>query len=207
MHQRAKIGTFLLGCLSLACAGCCCVPTTCDSNLGACGSNCGPLIGAGGLFGGAVGTMASCRGGCGEVYYDEWINERPVPDNCGFDCGGCGQCTRCQPVRNVLRQLWGRPYRVDCCAESCGSDCNGGCGSSGASSSGYGAISDGSGGGCDCGGSHSSFEHDTIHSVPQRIPSRRPPAPPEMKPEAVPTPAPEVTPSSALRLNPAMRRR
>lgn len=92
------------------------------------GCNCGKC---GPKVPGLVANLASCRGACGEVYVDEWINEPPTPDNCGYDCGGCGQCDCCRPLLTVLKKLWGRPYHTSCdtsflTGPSCGCDSCGG---------------------------------------------------------------------------------
>ncbi len=209
----------LFGLVSLTSAGCCCVqgvapcgdcglgpatygpatygPATCDSGScdsgscesGFCGS--GPLLG-----------FLGCRGACGEVYVDEWVSEPPCVDNCGYDCGGCGNCRECQPIRNVLRLLWGTPYRTCCNPGICGPACDGGCAS--CDSGGH------AGGSCNCGGQHMSAPQQMLPPgnsiVPQPIPNA---APMEVVPEqiSVPTRAPQVSTSSARRLNPAQRRR
>ncbi|MCA9133547.1 MAG: hypothetical protein KDA45_10350 [Planctomycetales bacterium] len=201
----------LLGLLSVASAGCCCVPG--GPGMGAAGG-CGPC-GAGPLA-----SLASCRGACGEVYVDEWVSEPPVPDNCGYDCGGCGRCGNCRPVRNLLCLLWGRPYRSNCCTDLCGPSCDGG--HQGYVGEGYvdeGYYDDGyvaahSGTGCNCGKSHSAPAYGVpSHMTPlpgetlQRMPGSQQGAPLEVSPEAVPTPAPNIAPTAARRLNPATQRR
>ncbi len=60
-----------------------------------------------------------CCSGCGEVYYDEQINEPPTCD----PCSGSGEftgtsCGPCRPLFQRLRELWCTP-----CGTGCGSGC------------------------------------------------------------------------------------
>ena len=202
-------------------SGCCCVQgvSPCgDCGMGPCGS-CGP---------GPLATLASCRGACGEVYVDEWISEPPVVDDCGYDCGGCGVCNRCRPVRSVLKLLWGRPYYSACssglCGPSCGDPGCDACGGEMMYSDTHGGAMVPSDSSCNCGQHHAEYS-PPMHSspAPQAIPQPVPgiaspgivtpspsPAPPaetiEVSPEVVPTPVPESTPSSASRLSPVRQR-
>lgn len=173
--------------------GCCCI-----QGVDGCGSvaygprDCAPC-GAGPLA-----RLASCRGACGDVYIDEWVSEPPVMDNCGFDCGGCGMCQRCQPVRNLLRLLWGTAYRASCCLDACG-----GCASCSATTAGgYSKVAAG-GTGCNCGQIHPAGPYMTPQPIPMS-PAESPRA--LSPPSAVPTPAPEIE-STTGRLNPAVQRR
>ncbi len=103
--------TCILTCLaSLVMSGCCCTQgmTTC-SGVTSCSTCPTGNCGAGPLMG-----LASCRGGCGEVYVDEWISEPPCIDDCGYCDTGCGQCRSGRPVRSLLRLLWGAPYTASC---------------------------------------------------------------------------------------------
>lgn len=189
--------TWILTCLAtLVGSGCCCTQgmnscsgmvgcSTCPTN--SCGT--GPLLG-----------LASCRGGCGETYVDEWVNEPPCIDDCGYCSSGCDNCRSDRPVRSMLRLLWGIPYDGGCgCAtSSCDSGCDGGCSSCGGGTSLAHSGYSGTTTGCNCGGSHSSEVH--MSPVPSAAPMQN--AAPV---EAVPTPAP-VAPSSAKRLNPAQQR-
>ena len=204
--------SWILTCLmTLVGAGCCCTQgmNTCGGSYyasctscptGACGSGgCGP----GGLLG-----LASCRGGCGETYVDEWVSEPPCIDDCGYCDSGCDNCRR--PVRSMLRLLWGVPYDGGCgcgtgCDSGCSSVCDGGCESCG------GGVALAASGqphteGCNCGGSH------TVHATPMPAKiapeSAAPSAPSGASPapaNASPTPAP-VAPSSAKRLSPAQQK-
>lgn len=156
----------------------------------------------------------SCGGGgCGEMYIDEWVNERPVVDNCG-----CGECSTCghQPVRSLLRLLWGDRYQGGC--ETC-SSCDGGI------DLGSPVINDGyepnawqANRGCNCGSHHGttvhgpSSSHGTTSSEEiietQPIESTGPTpskTPGGSTTKATPTPAPPI-PKSAMRLNPASRK-
>lgn len=197
------------------CAGSCdtggCSSGTCDGALA------GP-----GLVAGLAG-LNNCRGACGDIYVDEWISEPPVPDDCGYPCGGCGRCGSCTPLRSILRQLWGRPYNTTCSTGLCGPSCDGGCDGGMMEGNFAGDVVHGhyehSGGqahgaGCNC-GSHS-VASPVNRSVPgsvapmQSAPMQPTPmqiAPPAGPTSAVPTPAPQMAPSSARRLNPAVQRR
>ncbi len=213
--------SYLVGTLCLALTstvGCCTTmgPTGCSSGMGTCGPSCDGMIScdSGPTYGlGALASFASCRGACGEVYVDEWINEPPVADNCGYECGGCGHCSSCQPIRNALKMLWGRPYQTACSSGLCGPSCGGcdSCDSSGFEPSGisgdhYMAPMAGSGSNCNCGKSHDPVP-GSIMPTPSAIPDVMPlePVPSEASP-LVPTPAPAVENASAMRLNPARRR-
>ena len=217
--QLSKIVS--LAVLSIAGAGCCCVPGL--------PGGCGPgMCGTGNCGSGPLMGLASCRGACGEVYVDEWISEPPVVDHCGPNCGGCQSCY--QPVRNLLRMLWGTPYVTSCNTRLCGPSCESGCDSwSGEGemlARGY--ASSGHPAGCDCGGSMSEPVHvhaergmarplpgSSMHGTPVPAPDPAMPAgpisaPPEpqVSPEAVPPTSSAVSPSSATRrLNPALSRR
>lgn len=201
---------YLMVCFTaLASASGCCTP---------CGGPVGTMAGARGgapmvIGGGGLLGLAGCRAGCGEVYVDEWLSEPPYPDNCGFSCGGCGSCRQCQPVRNALRVLWGRPYTSNCCSSVCDGGCDGGCDScDGGGGELYhdGSISTGHASGntgCNCGQDHHSSSHN-MHMTP--APSMLGPGPSTMEvvptPQQVPTPAPTMAPTSAKRLNPAQQR-
>ncbi|QDV26619.1 hypothetical protein [Aureliella helgolandensis] len=202
----AAFPMLLLGLLPLLGTGCCiqgggAMYSSCDT--GACG------MGGNGL--GAIARGAGCQGGCGDTYVGEWLSEPPVVDNCGYACGGCGQCNSCQPVRNLLRALWGTPYMGGCGDSACDGGCDscGGGGFAGDFVSGGGEyVSSHSGGGCNCGGNHSSGEHYQV--VPHSVsPSAPLPADSILQPSSpkAPKPAPEIAPSSAMRLNPAQTRR
>ena len=66
----------------------------------------------------------NCSSGCGEIYWDEHINEPPVCDPCG--CNGefeCGSCRSCPTALGRLRNLWNyQRYMPSSCGEcsSCG---------------------------------------------------------------------------------------
>ena len=107
------------------------------------GGCCGPMacgpVGCGGpviLGGNACGD--SCNG-CGERYFDEWINHPPSCcdpcDSCGNHDGQSGHTFR--PILSGFPSIWG--YRCDppptgcdrvACEPACGIEsCDGGCGS------------------------------------------------------------------------------
>jgi hypothetical protein len=209
----APASWILLVLIAVAGTGCCCVQgvpgacsTGCDGNpisMG-CGSGCGV---------GAIAGLASCRGACGEVYVDEWVSEPPVADNCGYPCGGCGNCGQCQPIRSVLRLLWGRPYMTGCSTGLCGPSCDGSCDSGGFTHAGYPTQHSGgmhfsgspASSHCNCGQNHSMMPGNSSEPIRNFTPESHS-TPLEVTPEVVPTPAPDIMPSSAKRLNPALRR-
>lgn len=212
----------------------------CGGPVGACGGmgcdSCSSCDASGGLGPGPISRLLShhstgcgCNscggGGCGEMYVDEWVNERPVVDNCG-----CGECSTCghQPVRSLLRLLWGDRYQGGC--ETC-SSCDGGI------DLGSPVINDGyernawqANRGCNCGSHHAATVHgsnvdgSTIHdegvdhgtTSSEEIIEMQPASPgptkaaPQKAPagnttKMAPTPAPPI-PKSAMRLNPASRK-
>ncbi|MCU0711417.1 MAG: hypothetical protein MUC43_05125 [Pirellula sp.] len=78
----------------------------------------------------------NCNTGCGEVYWDEQINEPRVCDPCCFNGGyvGGSDCGRCPGGLARLRELWGFRYvPSDCnaCASTHSGHCES-CSSSGA---------------------------------------------------------------------------
>ena len=70
----------------------------------------------------------NCSSGCGEVYWDEQINEPRVCDPCCFDGGyiGGGDCGRCPGGLARLRELWGFRYFPSDCT-TCASTQSGHC--------------------------------------------------------------------------------
>lgn len=227
---------FRVGCLLLIgsvyslLTGCCCVPpngcgsvagpmamsggSSCDSRgcdtyhgSGLLDSGCSDGCGFGSNLAGLAG-LTSCRGACDEVYVDEWINERPTPDNCGYSCE-CGNCDQCcpRPVLTVLKRLWGRRYVASCDS----SFLCGGCDSCSTSAPSCGC------GECQSGGvvmdSNVYMEPQSNLAPSYTAPAEIMPSSPTVVPEAVPsatgpepTVAPTVSPSSR-RINPAARRR
>jgi hypothetical protein len=193
--------SWILTCLmTLVGAGCCCTQgmNTCGGSYyssctscptGGCGA--GPLLG-----------LASCRGGCGETYVDEWVNEPPCIDNCGYCNSGCDSCRR--PVRSLLQLLWGTPYDAGCgCDTGCDSGCDGGCGG-GSALAVSGSMPTQS---CNCGRSHAvhSSATPTQASPGHAARGHAAPAAAPAPVNAAPTPAP-VAPSSAKRLSPAQQK-
>lgn len=204
---RLRLTGLLLIALPLIASGCCSVPS-CGS--GACGMNtcstgsCSTGTCGSGGGGGGLASMLACQGACGDVYVDEWISEPPAPDNCGYACGGCGSCEQCQPIRNVLKLLWGTPYNACCPNDMVGGSC-GGCDSCDGPShlAGYETGGYSSGSSCNCG---SPEHHHGGTTMMREIPSDGGARMLQQAPEAVvPTPAPEVDPM-ASHLNPARRR-
>lgn len=79
-----------------------------------------------------------CNSGCGEVYWDEQINEPRVCDPCCFNGGFVGgeSCGRCPGGLARLRELWGFRYVPSDCG-ACASATTGHCESCSASSVSY----------------------------------------------------------------------
>lgn len=106
-----------LGCCSVRMVGDRCGASACG-DIGC--SDCGGVS--------AVGTLrtriadrirsTNCGSGCGEIYWDEQINEPPVCDPCGcngeFDCNASGSCPS---ALMRLRSLWGYRYSPSTCQE------------------------------------------------------------------------------------------
>lgn len=104
--------------------GCCSVggPVGCGVS-NSCGNACPGL-----LHGELAGRIrdaitGGCCSGCGEVYYDEQINEPPTCD----PCSGCGEftgasCGECRPLFERLRDLWCAPCGTSCACDAAGSD-------------------------------------------------------------------------------------
>jgi hypothetical protein len=93
---------------------------------------------------------AACSGGCGEVYWGEWVSD---PPDCCDPCNDCGHFTggQCCHPRPLQRLWWGlHGYKLN---DPCG--CGGaGCGTCGGGWGGY------SGGCATCGGGgHDGFDY------------------------------------------------
>lgn len=211
LKMKSVYCMWLLGVAMLAMhVGCCSVgPMGCGC--GTCGvGESGPL-----LHGGIRNKIANhisrtnCSSGCGEIYWDEQINEPPVCDPCGCGgeyVGGCGnECGSCRPLLSKLKELWGyRYYALDCGCTSCGEP-----------------VDVHSGNCTSCGHhaepmSHDTGTHETIQAKPhhgptpaqnpQRAPAEAPRTAP--KPESVLQPEPDANahhlPSSNRRKNPSI---
>ena len=109
-----------VGCCSIRLVGDGCKMDACGGGqdcegIGSCGSLCSRLADRI--------RSTNCGSGCGEIYWDEHINEPPVCDPCGcngeFECGSVG---RCPTALGRLKNLWGFRYvpsnRGEC--SSCG---------------------------------------------------------------------------------------
>lgn len=202
------------GCPSSECSSC----STCESDCGGCGGcgresyfGPGPFAKLLGHHGRASGF--GCGGGCGGLYVDEWINERPQVDNCG-----CNECSTCghQPVRSLLKLLWGDRFCGGCETSCCeGTDL-----SQPLIYDGYDPHARRVGRGCNCGGHTTSStvmdgtiteeevidtsdSSSIINPTPKSTPETK--APTGNTTRATPTPAPPI-PKSAMRLNPATRK-
>lgn len=104
-----------------------------------------------------------CSSGCGEFYFDEWINDPPAPcDPCDNHGNFVGQ--RCCPPR------WFLGVRNTCgydCAQNCDTSCgyDAGCGTPGCTSCGHGSV-------------HHEEQHGEMHeSVPTPQPEMMEPMP------------------------------
>ena len=76
---------------------------------------------------GSCANSIACAGGCGEVYYDESINDPRRCDPCDQAGNWTGESGYCEPWYTKLGHLWGIPYKG---AQGCssGSCLTGGCG-------------------------------------------------------------------------------
>lgn len=90
----------------------------------------GPIVAGHGNCGSGCGD--SCNG-CGERYYDEWINH---PPSCTDPCDSCGyyqgqSCHACRPILSGFKSIWGYrcdPPPVGCASAGCDNlGCRGGC--------------------------------------------------------------------------------
>ncbi|XZE36315.1 hypothetical protein SH501x_001875 [Pirellulaceae bacterium SH501] len=115
--------------------GCCGIQVV-DRYGSSCGTGCGVGCDGIGIRERIATRFASnhCSSGCGEVYWDEQINEPPVCDPCGCDNEFTGKtsCGRCPGALSRFRELWGFQYVPNDCttcsaghsgASSC-SSCN-----------------------------------------------------------------------------------
>ncbi len=74
-----------------------------------------------------AGRSMVCGGGCGEVYYDEWISTPPyATDPCygsEFTGAGCRERVEplCYPLRGLLAALYGQRFYEGCddCCDTC----------------------------------------------------------------------------------------
>jgi hypothetical protein len=134
-----------------------------------------------------VACSTHCSSGCGEVYWDEYINEPPVCDPCGCNNEWVGGCGHCRPWYSRLRDLWGYRYMPADCS-SCSS-----CSSAGSVHEG---VVIGSG----------THEHVVSPSIPSQNKGIPTPAKPKKDSPVVP-PAEEVVPQvPASKSNSGMRR-
>ncbi len=84
----------------------------------------------------SLGDVASCRWGCGEIYWDEWLSE---PPDCCDPCDECGNwagpqsCCRGGKLAGIWSSLWG--CRGEPCSDGeCCASRGGWCGHEGGSS-------------------------------------------------------------------------
>ncbi len=157
-------------------SGCCGVPT---AGCGSCGVASTCRGACPGLLHGELAARVrdaitgGCCSGCGEVYYDEQINEPPTCDPCSgngeFTGSNCGPC---RPLCQRLRDLWCSP-----CTTACG-----GCDSGGSDM--YATANEGSGYCPNCrdgvaGNPTSQVQHHT-----QRSPAKATPLQPQRSSES-----------------------
>ncbi|WP_146678494.1 hypothetical protein [Pirellula sp. SH-Sr6A] len=177
--------------------GCCGIQVV-DRYGNACGTGCD--VGCDGL--GLRNRIASrlsvnhCNSGCGEVYWDEQINEPPVCDPCGCDNTFIGgdSCGRCPGALSRFRELWGFQYVPnDCSTCSTGHVGASGCSSCQSSYDSGMIVSEGD------------YAPESVQAIPAS-PSRsnRPsgsmqPTPAKPRLESVPAPAPSPTPDENAR--------
>ena len=171
--RALRVGA-MLSALALLQSGCCTIDLTCVS--GACGHSYGPSVQRAPLFDGTLkhrvkGSIHSCAnkiacaGGCGEVYWDETVNDPAVCDRCDYTGTGTAGCGTCSPWFVRLAKLWGTPYQASCGTASC----------SGGSCLGHGSLVNhlrGHRGCASCGAGHEvaqadcpSCQHGTVHET------------------------------------------
>lgn len=115
------------GCGSGPCGGGCsdgCEPLGFGDHVGF-GDHMAPFAGIGHRMADHI-RSKHCSSGCGEIYWDEQINEPPVCDPCGCDGEFTGDtCRSCPTALRRLRNLWSyhryQPSKCDSCS-SCGGD-------------------------------------------------------------------------------------
>ena len=109
-----------IGCCTVRMVGDGCETGTCGGGSGGGGIGCGGIGGCGTLRSRLADRIRgmNCGSGCGEIYWDEQINEPPVCDPCGcdgeFECGRNGSCPT---ALGRLRNLWGYRYVPSNCGE------------------------------------------------------------------------------------------
>ncbi len=135
-----------------------------------------------------------CCSGCGEIYYDEQINEPPTCD----PCAGAGEftgnsCGPCRPLLQRLRELWCSP-----CGAACGSTC-GTCQAGGGDM--YASEAGGTGycPHCRDGVAGNPVHHSHQHATPHHVGT---PTPAHPKPNASTTNPVIQVPSSTPRIEP-----
>lgn len=112
------------GCGSGTCGGGCsdgCEPLGFGDHIGF-GDHMAPFAGIGHRMADHIRSKHSSSG-CGEIYWDEQINEPPICDPCGCDGEFTGDTSRsCPTALRRLRNLWRiQPSNDDSCS-SCGGD-------------------------------------------------------------------------------------
>jgi len=100
-----------VGCCSVRMAGDSCGAGMCnDTGCGGCGQFEVPFSGVGRRVANRI-KSAHCSSGCGEIYWDEHINDPPVCDPCGCNGEFTGEhCGSCPTALGRLRNLWGHRY-------------------------------------------------------------------------------------------------
>ncbi|MCY3007275.1 MAG: hypothetical protein NTV29_15035 [Planctomycetota bacterium] len=132
-RQGAILSVLILSLASLSIGGCCSIDLNCGS--GACSKSCRPNLATDPLFDGKLrhrvgqsvhscANQIACTGGCGEVYWDEAIQDPAVTDRCEHQGLGAAACGSSSPWFGSMASLWGTPYRASCSASACSSGCN-----------------------------------------------------------------------------------
>lgn len=120
MARRLLAALVLVATVSMSgCMGIRHVGTGCQDNCDQCDGNCSRPIPRGPLEGLSMAHRSlTCSGGCGEVYYGEWISTPPdcvdPCDECQEFTGGCrDKCLPCGRLRGMFSGLIGQRYRCD----------------------------------------------------------------------------------------------
>jgi len=149
-----------VGCCSIRMAGDSCSMGSCnDIGCGGCGQFEVPFSGVGRRVANRI-KSAHCSSGCGEIYWDEHINDPPVCDPCGCNGEFTGErCGSCPTALGRLRNLWGHRYQPSG-NDGCATCADGHFESHGSST---------------CSSCSSGSTHETItHPAPARVQSSQP---------------------------------
>lgn len=134
-RQGAILSALVLSLAFLLLGGCCTIDLNCGS--GACSKSCRPSLATDPLFDGKLrhrvgqsvhscANQIACTGGCGEVYWDEAIQDPAVTDRCEHQGLGAAACGSSSPWFGSMASLWGTPYRASRAESACSSGCKDG---------------------------------------------------------------------------------